>query len=92
MFLIVFNGINCYEVSTRIFIISWKCVRNKESICYEDFWIWEAKVPLMDKVPTRFSKSHIKGISYTFTMDSLMYSMLCARPDICFVVRVVSRY
>ena len=31
-------------------------------------------------------------IPYASTVGSLMYTMLCTRPDICYVVGVVSRY
>ena len=34
----------------------------------------------------------IKSISYDSTMDSLKYVMLCARPDICFIVGIMSGY
>ena len=34
----------------------------------------------------------IRGIPYTSTVGSLMYAMLCTRPDICFVVGLVSKY
>ena len=32
------------------------------------------------------------GISYASAMGSLMYAMLCTRPNICFVIGIVSRY
>ena len=34
----------------------------------------------------------MRGIPYTFAVGSLMYAMLCTRPDICFAVGMVSRY
>ena len=34
----------------------------------------------------------MRGIPYASTVGSLMYAMLCTRPDICFVVGMVSRY
>ena len=34
----------------------------------------------------------MRGISYASTVGSLMYAMLCTRPDICFVMGMVSRY
>ena len=34
----------------------------------------------------------MRGISYALAVGSLMYAMLCTRPDICFVVGMVSRY
>ena len=34
----------------------------------------------------------IRGIPYASTVGSLMYAMLYTRPNICFVVGMVSRY
>ena len=34
----------------------------------------------------------MKEIPYASTVGSLMYAMLCTRPDICFAVGVMSRY
>ena len=34
----------------------------------------------------------MRRILYTSTVGSLTYAMLCTRPDICFVVGMVSRY
>ena len=34
----------------------------------------------------------IRGIPYALAVGSLMYAMLCTRPDICFVVGMISRY
>ena len=34
----------------------------------------------------------MRGIPYASAVESLMYVMLCIRPDICFVVGIVSRY
>ena len=34
----------------------------------------------------------MKEIPYASTVGSLMYAMLCTRPDISFVVGVMSRY
>ena len=34
----------------------------------------------------------MRGIPYASAVESLMYAMLCTRPDICFVVGMVSRY
>ena len=33
-----------------------------------------------------------RGIPYASVVGSLMYAMLCTRPDICFAVGMVSRY
>ena len=41
------------------------------------------------KTPKR--KECISRIPYASTIGSLMYAMLCTRPDICYAVRVVSR-
>ena len=34
----------------------------------------------------------MRGIIYASAMGSLMYAMLCTRPDICFAVGMVSIY
>ena len=34
----------------------------------------------------------MEGIPYASLVGSLMYAMLCTRPDICFTVGMVSRY
>ena len=34
----------------------------------------------------------MRRIPYASVVGSLMYAMLCTRPDICFVVGMVSRY
>ena len=34
----------------------------------------------------------MRGIPYASAMGSLMYAMLCTRPDICFAVSMISRY
>ena len=34
----------------------------------------------------------MRGIPYALAVGSLMYAMLCTRPDICFAVGMVSRY
>ena len=34
----------------------------------------------------------MRGIPYASAVGSLMYTMMCTRPDICFVVGMVSRY
>ena len=34
----------------------------------------------------------MRGIPYASTVESLMYIMLCTRPDICFAMGMVSRY
>ena len=42
------------------------------------------------KTPTKIEQ--MRGIPYASTVGSLMYAMLCTRPDICFAVGMVSRY
>ena len=37
-------------------------------------------------------KEYMKTIPYASTVGSLMYVMLCTRPDICYSVGIVSRY
>ena len=34
----------------------------------------------------------MEGIPYSSAIGSLMYAMLCTRPDICFAIGMVSRY
>ena len=34
----------------------------------------------------------MRKIPYSSAVGSLMYAMLCTRPDICYSVRIVSRY
>ena len=34
----------------------------------------------------------MRGIPYASAVGSLMYAMLCTRPNICFAVGMVSRY
>ena len=42
------------------------------------------------KTPAEIER--MREISYASAVGSLMYAMLCTRPDICFVVGMVSRY
>ena len=42
------------------------------------------------KTPNEIEK--MKVVPYAFVVGSLMYAMLCTRPDICFVVGMVIRY
>ena len=42
------------------------------------------------KTPAEIER--MRGISYDSAVESLMYAMLCTRPDICFAVGMVSRY
>ena len=37
-------------------------------------------------------KTSEEKVPYASAMGSLMYAMLCTRPDICYVVGIVSRY
>ena len=37
-------------------------------------------------------KQKMSNVPYTSAAGSLMYAMLCTRPDICFAVGLVSRY
>ena len=41
---------------------------------------------------TQEERSRIEGTPYASAVGSLMYVMLCTRPDICFIVGIVSRY
>ena len=42
------------------------------------------------KTPDEIEK--MKEVPYASAVGSLMYAMLCTRPDICFAVGMVSRY
>ena len=42
------------------------------------------------KTPAEIER--MRGIFYASAVGSLMYAMLCTRPDICFAVGMVSRY
>ena len=37
-------------------------------------------------------KEHMSRISFASAVGSLMYAMLCTRPDICYALGIVSRY
>ena len=37
-------------------------------------------------------RDRIKAVSKASAMDGLKYAMLCARPDICFIVGIMSGY
>ena len=41
---------------------------------------------------TREEKERMKNVPYASAVGSLMYAMMCTRPDICFAVGLVSRY
>ena len=41
---------------------------------------------------TQEERDRMAGVPYASAMGSLMYEMLCTRPDICFAVGMVSRY
>ena len=46
-----------------------------------------------DQCPKRPDEiEKMKVVPYAFAVESLMYAMLCTRPDICFVVGMVSKY
>ena len=42
------------------------------------------------KTPNKIEK--MKAVPYASAVGSLMYAMLCTRPDTCFVVGMVSKY
>ena len=41
---------------------------------------------------TESDKKKMERVPYVSAVGSLMYAMLCTRPDICYAVRLVSRY
>ena len=51
-------------------------------------------VPLSDdqRPKTQEEENMMRQVSYAVVVGSLMYVMLCTRPDICYLVRMVSRY
>ena len=46
----------------------------------------------MDCPDTLREKEQMKRVPYASVVGSLMYAILCTRPDICFTVGMVSRY
>ena len=42
------------------------------------------------KIPDEIEK--MKAVPYASAIGSLMYAMLCTRPNICFAIGMVSRY
>ena len=51
-------------------------------------------VPLSDNLrPKTLEEENMMGqVPYAFAVGSLMFAMLCTRPDICYSVGMVSRY
>jgi hypothetical protein len=51
-------------------------------------------VPLTKKQcpKTPQEEEHMRNVPYASVVGSLMYAILCTRPDICFAVDMVSRY
>ena len=47
---------------------------------------------LDDYPKTSEEKVYMEKVPYASAMGSLMYAMLCTRPDICYAVGIVSRY
>ncbi|PON89609.1 hypothetical protein TorRG33x02_145910 [Trema orientale] len=41
---------------------------------------------------TEEEKEQMRNIPYASVVGSLMYVMLCTRPDICYAIKIVSRY
>ena len=47
----------------------------------------------LEMCPKSQKKKEVMGkVSYSSTVGSLMYAMMCMRPDICFAIGMVSRY
>lgn len=47
----------------------------------------------LDDCPkTSMEKEYMEKVPYALAVGSLMYAMLCTRPDICYAVGIVSRY
>ena len=51
------------------------------SYLFYDQWLW-----------TFVERDRIKTVFKASVMDGLKYAMLCARPDICFIVGIMSGY
>ena len=51
-------------------------------------------VPLSDdqRPKTLKEENMIRQVPYAFAVGSLMFAMLCTRPDICYSVGMVNRY
>ena len=41
---------------------------------------------------TQEEREKMRNCPYALVVGSLMYAMLCTRPEICYAVRIVSRY
>ena len=53
----------------------------------------KGKILSIDQCPkTEEEKKYMEKVPYASVVGSLMYAMLCTRPDICFAVGMVSRY
>ena len=47
----------------------------------------------LDMCPkTPNEKEQMSKVHYSSTIGSLMYAMMCTRPDICYAFRLVSRF
>ena len=52
-------------------------------------------IPLHTKeqsLKTKEERDHMSKVPYASTIGSLIYAMVCTRPDIAHAVRVVSKY
>ena len=60
------------------------------------FWTQElCLIPLQTKeqsLKTKEERDHMSKVPYASTIGSLMYAMVCTRPDIAHAVGVVSKY
>ena len=50
------------------------------------------KLSLSDCPKFDAERANMEKVPYCFAVGSLMYAMICTRPDIAYVVGVVSRY
>ena len=50
------------------------------------------KLSLNDSLKLDAENTEMAKVPYSYTVSSLMYAMICTRPDIAYAVGVVSRY
>ena len=43
-------------------------------------------------MPDHCTREKLKGIPYASAIGSIMYAMMCTRPDVCLAIRVAERY
>ena len=67
--------------------LTWRTLRK----CFLPFR-YEVKLSKEQSPKNAQEEENMKRIPYASAVESLIYVMLCTKPDICFVVKVVSRF